>query len=390
MKKIVLLFIAVLIVPVFTGCSQIKGIFKSNSLKGLIVYAGIEGDGKGTFIYAVSPDGKWKKRLTTGERSDNYPAVSPDGKSVVFSSADSKYKNRLYLMNADGSKIREIASTEYDAELASWSPDGQRIAFLERGSENGNSIYIINSNGTGLKKIASGCRHHDDYQYPPEWSVDGKYILYNKINTDDKDGNMPECLYLLNTDGSGEKLLAGNDNTRIDGCFSPDGKKVAYYMERKEIDYNRFDNSGIFVMNSDGNGETYLESGYKPVWSPDGTYIAFTAANLNLSNCILLIYPDGTSPKSVQEEADADSEEYEDEEGYEEGGEEDDEAPYLQITFDGAYGVKDPVWSPDSKKIAFVTETSEVADGALWVADVSGNSQAAIAKMCWQVPPSWR
>ncbi|MBN2753951.1 MAG: PD40 domain-containing protein [Candidatus Goldbacteria bacterium] len=389
MKKILLIVSVFVLAAVFTGCAQIKGIFTTDSLKGLIVYAGVEGDGNGTFIYAISPDGKWKKRLTTGVRSDNYPAVSPDGKSVVFSSADEKYKNRLYIMDSDGGKIREIASTEHDAELASWSPDGKRIAFLDRDSDHVTSIYVINSNGTGLKKIVSDCAHHDDYQYVPEWSADGKYILYNKINTDDKDGNMPECLYLVNTDGSGEKLLAGNDNTRIDGCFSPDEKKVAYYMERKEMDYNRFDNTGIFIMNFDGTGETYLASGYRPVWSPDGTYIAFTAGNLNLTNCILLMYPDGTSPKGSQAEDNADSEEYEDEEGNDDEGE--DESSYLRITFDDVNGVKDPVWSPDSKKIAYVTETTEIAEGALWVADVSGNSQMAIAKnVLGRSRPSWR
>lgn len=378
MKKL-LLFIIVLMLPVFTGCAQIKEMFFSETLKGLIVYAGIEGDGNGTFIYAISPDGSVKKRLTTGVRSDNYPAVSPDGKSVVFSSADNNYKNRLYIMNADGSKIREIASTENDAELASWSPDGRRIAFLDRGSENITSIYVIGSNGKGLKKLVSGCAHHDDYQYVPEWSADGKYILYNKINTDNKDNN-PECLYLLNTDGSGEKLLAGNDNTRIDGCFSPDGKKVAYYMERKEMDYNRFDNTGIFVMNSDGTGETYLASGYRPVWSPDGAYIAYTAADLTYSDAIFIMYPDGTGPGRTETEQNMNDEE----------AKEGDPIP-LQITFDGAYGVKNPVWSPDGKKIAFVTETSEVAEGALWVADVSGNSPAAIAKnVLGRTRPSWR
>ncbi len=381
MKEMLLTLLTALSVFVFTGCTQIKELINSNTnnLKGFIVYAGVEGDGNGTFIYAVSPDGSVKKRLTTGVRSDNYPAVSPDGKSVVFSSADNKYKNRLYIMNADGSKIREIAATENDAELASWSPDGQRIAFLDRSSDHVTSIYVINKNGKGLKRLVSGCAHHDSYQYVPEWSADGKYILYNKINTDNKD-NYPECLYLLNTDGSGEKLLAGNNNTRIDGCFSPDGSKVAYYFERKEMDYNRFDNTGIFMMNSDGTKETYLGPGYRPVWSPDGAYIAYTAADLNYSNAIFIMYPDGTGPGRTETGQNM----------YEEEAEEGDPIP-LQITFDGAYGVKDPVWSPDSKKIAFVTETSEVAEGALWVADVSGNSQTAIAKnVLGRTRPSWR
>lgn len=372
MKKIVMSFAVAVTTLFFTVFPQ--------GLTGFIVYAGVEGDGNGTFIYAISPDGSIKKRLTTGTRSDNYPAVSPDGSTVVFSSAGVDYKNRLYLMESDGSEIREIAATENDAELASWSPDGKRIAFLDRDSSHVTSIYVIDSDGKNLKRIVSHCAHHDDYQYPPEWSADGKYILYNKIVTDDKDDNFPECMYLVNTDGSGEMPFGGGEQTRIDGNFSPDGSRVVYYMEKREMNYNRIDNVGTFIIDSDGTNETYLVPGYKPVWSPDGAYIAYTAADLNYSNAIFIMYPDGTGPGRTETRENM----YYDE--MEEG-----EAIPLQITFDGTGGVKDPVWSPDSKKITFVTNTSEVAESALWVVDVSGNSRTALAtNVLGRTRPSWR
>ncbi len=374
MKRIYLLMSLVVVLASTAGCQK--------DLKGFIVYAGSAGDGKGTFIFAVTPDGSLRARLTTGERSDAYPAVSPDGKTIVFSSAGQDYKNRLYAVDWNGKNLRLLAETEHNAELASWSPDGTKIAFLDRDSDSDHttSIYVVQSDAADLKKIISGCTHHSDYQYPPEWSPDGKYILYNKRDERNKADDMPECMYLVRTDGSGEKPFAGHEQTRHDGCFSYDAKYIAYYMEKKEANYNRVDNAGIFKINAEGTHEVYLASGYHPVWSPDNKYIAFTSNDEKFSNCLFIMYPDGTGPGR--------SEPY-----YDKYGElTDDVDPIpLQVSFDNSPGVKDPVWSPDGKKLAFVTDTGELKDNTLWVVDISGNSPVAVAKdVLGRSKPSWR
>jgi TolB protein len=366
---------AVLLSAIFSGCSK--------GLKGMIVYAGVAGPDQGVCIYAVSPDGKTKKQLTpSGDYFRLYPAVSPDGKHVVFSSSDN-YKLNLYIMDSEGKNMKKIAETANEAVLPSWSPDGKQIAFLDRHSDHTTAIYLVNPDGTNLHEIVSGCRHHDDYQYAPLWSRDGKTILYDKINPESEAGHCR--MYVINTDGSGEAALAGAEQARYDGDWSPDGKKIVYYSEKTEVDYNRSDNSGIFVMNPDGTDEKFLTAGYRPVWSPDGAYIAFTAAVLDMGNCVLVMFPDGTGP-GVEDDGE-DGEYYS---GEDEGEVEAKGVP-LPVSFDGSPGVKDPVWSPDGKKIAFVTDTAESNDNTLWVADVEGNSPVALAKnVVGRSRPSWR
>jgi Tol biopolymer transport system component len=349
----------------------------SSDVRGMIVYAGIAGDGNGTFIFAVSPDGKTRRQLTTGVRTDSYPAVSPDGKTVVFSSAGDDCKYRLYAVEGSGRHLRKIAETEHDAILASWSPDGKRIAFLDRESDHTTCIYLVHPDGTGLTRIVSGAEHDDDYQYPPVWSADGKRIMYDRKDMQSENDTMPACLYVVNTDGSGEVPFGNHDQTQHDGAWSPDSKKVIYESQKREFDYNRNDNVGIFAMNSDGTGETFLAPGSRPIWSPDGSLIAYTTSGTGPCQ-IFIMYPDGTGPGRT-DVSDMDDEEAEG------------DAIPLRVSFDDSPGVKDPVWSPDGKKIAFVTDTGDLAANTLYVADVEGNPPLALAHNVWgRSRPDWR
>ncbi len=373
MKKILFftwLFSFLILTALFTGCS--------NSVKGMIVYAGIAGDGRGSFIYAVSPDGSAKKQLTKGARADCYPAVSPDGKTIVFSALGDDYKYRIYAMDGSGKNLRKVAETKNDAILPSWSTDGSRIAFLDRTSDHTTCLYIVNPDGTKLVKIVDGAGHNDDYQYPPEWSRDGKMIIYSRKNMDKGLDVLPECIYMVNTDGSGEVPFGDQKQTRYDGNWSPDNKKVVYYSQKTEFNYNRQDNSGIFVMNSDGSAETYLAAGYRPVWSPDGSLIAYTSMSEGYDR-VFLMYPDGTGPGK--------SEVFTNMEGEESGG---DPIP-LPVSIDNSPGVKDPVWSPDGKRIAFVTDTGDQAKNQLIVADISGNTPVVLSNnVLGRSRPDWK
>lgn len=359
----------VVLTSMCTGCS--------NGVRGMIVYAGIAGDGNGTFIFAVSPDGKEKKQLTTGVRTDSYPAVSPDGKTVVFSSAGNDYKYRLYGVDGSGKHLRKIAETEHDAILASWSPDGKRIEFLDRESDHTTCIYLVHPDGTGLIQIVSGAKHDDDYQYQPVWSADGKRIMHDKKDMGSENDTMPACLYIVNTDGSGEMPFGNHNQTQHDGAWSPDNKKVIYHSQKREFDYNRNDNVGIFVMNSDGTGGTFLAPGSRPIWSPDGSLIAYTTSDTGYCQ-IFIMYPDGTGPGTTDVSA------MDDEEA------EGDAIP-LQVSFDDSPGVKDPVWSPDGKKIAFVTDTGDLAANMLYVADVEGNTPLILSdNVLGRSRPDWK
>jgi dipeptidyl aminopeptidase/acylaminoacyl peptidase len=89
------------------------------------------------------------------------PAISPDGRTVVFiNSYINVTKDNVYLsggvelnsIDIDGTNKKLIAkiNTTYDGLYPSWSPDGKKIAYIESGY-----IYIINMDGTGKKKLSN-------------------------------------------------------------------------------------------------------------------------------------------------------------------------------------------------------------------------------------------
>ena len=98
------------------------------------------------------------KKLTHNAQNNAFPSPSPDGRSLVFRSGRSGYKN-LYIMDAvegEEAGIRQLTSGPWTDTMPTWSPDGDWIAFSSNrelpGSSNF-SLYLIHPNGTGLKSV---------------------------------------------------------------------------------------------------------------------------------------------------------------------------------------------------------------------------------------------
>jgi TolB protein len=85
-------------------------------------------------------------------------------------------------------------------------------------------------------------------------------------------------IYLMDGDGSNPRRLT--QNPYLDGfpALSPDGKKIAFESNRLRAEGEPFNTSDLFVMNSDGTGQTPLIRGSSATWSPDSKKIAFHAS----------------------------------------------------------------------------------------------------------------
>ena len=121
------------------------------------------------------------KKLTTNSQNNAFPSPSPDGKSLVFRSGRSGYKN-LYIMDAvDGEEagLRQLTSGPWTDTMCNWSPDGEWIAFSSDRDNPGSgsfSIFFIHPNGTGLKKVVqSGSGGRANH---PSFSPDSKRIVF--------------------------------------------------------------------------------------------------------------------------------------------------------------------------------------------------------------------
>jgi Tol biopolymer transport system component len=194
----------------------------------------------------------------------------------------------LYVMNADGSDQTRVAS----GQDASWSPDGSRIAFEGPGG----AIWSVAPDGSGLTQLTSG----PGFDGFPAYSPDGTKISYYRGEGGDR------AIYVMNAGGSDQTRVADfQADTMGRPVWSPDGSMLAFDIYFMDQTWD------IYAVNSDGSGLALLAGDPNrdendPVWAPDGTTIAFQASSVvarDIDNTgtfeLYLMSPDGTNQRPL-------------------------------------------------------------------------------------------
>lgn len=155
------------------------------------------------------------------------------------------------------------------------------------------NIWTIKSDGSGWTAITqlSGAAYGADSLFP-QWSRDGSKIVYSSgralDGTDNAAAGGAINIWVTNADGSGATPLT--QLTVYAPCWapvwSPDGTKIAYFswraLDGSDTNTGTSNPRNIWVMNADGSNDipvTKLTVGpsdsYFPRWSPDSTRLAF-------------------------------------------------------------------------------------------------------------------
>jgi Tol biopolymer transport system component len=145
---------------------------------GKIAFVSYVGTGNSE-IFTVNADGTELERLTNNTAKDHYPAWSPGRNTpitgdnlIAFSSErPDGGDGDIYTINPLGIKVGPLTLyptvrlTNDPAQdiFPAWSPDGNKIAFS---SNRGGSyeIYTMNANGTEVKRILDDPGHLPDWQ----------------------------------------------------------------------------------------------------------------------------------------------------------------------------------------------------------------------------------
>jgi Tol biopolymer transport system component/DNA-binding winged helix-turn-helix (wHTH) protein len=167
-------------------------------------------------------------QLTTLSGIESYPDYSPDGRSLVFTSADPITENSdVYVKELAGGDPRRVTSDPgYDFHPV-WSPDGRSIALLRREGygDSTRQLIVIPSTGGDERMVATVTGGLD-------WAPDGEHLV-----ACDQVGSVRESfLFLVPIQGGERRQLTfpveGEFIIDAEPVFSPDGRSIAFLRKK--------------------------------------------------------------------------------------------------------------------------------------------------------------
>ena len=217
-----------------------------------------------------------------------------------------------------------------------------RIAMGVRALDGSFNIYAMQPNGAGLTALTSGAGRH----LCPDYSADGKQIAY----CSDVSGAWE--IWTMKQNGTKQTQLTHFGGFAIFPDLSPDGSKVAFsgFLGEPQNDqiYVVDATTGLspLQLTSCPDSQPDCFSDY-PVWSPDGTRIAFTHGDgfdtddNPVNEQVWVMHADGSNAHPLTSGAD----------------------PKDQV----------PDWSPDGSRIAF--SSGPFGSEGIWTMNADGSNQ---------------
>jgi regulation of enolase protein 1 (concanavalin A-like superfamily) len=274
--------------------------------------------------------------------------------------------SNLELMDIESGIRKIIYQSPYSIQAPNWTPDGKTLIYNSKGllyrfdlasnkstelntdfANNNNNDHVLSFNGKMI-----GISHHsvDDnhnsivYTLPVEggkpvrvtpqgpsylhgWSPDGKYLIYTGGR------NNSYNIYKISVDGGEETQLTSAKGLDDGSEYTPDGRYIYFNS-------NRTGKMQIWRMQSEGSNQEQVTNDEYNNWfphiSPDGKWIVILTFPKDIDSgdhpfykhvYIRLMPASGGHPKVIA---------------------------YL---YGGQGTINVPSWSPDSKKIAFISNT---------------------------------
>lgn len=204
-----------------------------------------------------------------------YPAISPDGQTIIFS-----YKGDLYRVASAGGLAIPITLHEAHDFMPVWSKDGKSIAFAS--DRYGNfDVFVMPAIGGEAKRLT----FHSANDFPTDFSPDGKKIIFQSSrmqNAENMQFPRTEQLYSVSVEGGQAQMIL--DLNAEHARYSPDGSMIVYqdwkgYEDKWRKHHTSSVTRDIWVYDTQKQSyqkiSTFEGEDRNPIFSPNGQEIFF-------------------------------------------------------------------------------------------------------------------
>jgi Tol biopolymer transport system component len=168
-----------------------------------------------------------------GARLHLAPALSPDGRHLMFISERDRLSLDLFMADAaTGRVIRKVVSTaadphfdslQYIASAGAWDPSGRRFAMAALSK--GKPVLVILDTANDTPRLELPLDGLDE-AFNPSWSPDGERIVFSALK-----GGLSN-LFIYSLAGHTIRQLTVDAFADLHPAWSPDGRSIAFATDR--------------------------------------------------------------------------------------------------------------------------------------------------------------
>jgi Tol biopolymer transport system component len=199
------------------------------------------------------------------------PRISPDGKKLALIVRDRKLRD-VWVYDWDRDTFSRVTFSGYNSSPV-WTPDGRHIVYSSAQDSSQANLYWVNSDGTGAPQRLT---QDKSQQLAYSVSKDGKFLAFEQLDYVSKTGRDIWTLSLEGSDKPGWKppqpqVFLNSPFFEASPAFSQDGRWLAYSSDDTGT-------TEIYVRPFPGSGGKYQVSnggGVNPIWSKDGKQLFY-------------------------------------------------------------------------------------------------------------------
>ncbi len=239
-------------------------------------------------IWVMDWDGNNQTQVTNLKTLTKFPAISPDGSRLAFTSWVGGFPK---IMMLDTITKREVPFYNQQASLnanVTFTPDGKGIYYASTAAGGPAQIYYANVNGQGFRRIS----HRDAIETEPKINPQNSNLMLFVS------GPGGQQIYQMTTEGVGVEKVTSGEGEASNPSWHPDGKHFLFSWTRGYAagDWNVFlmdagTRQYVQLTHSEGRNEN-------PVWAPDGKHLVFMS-NRSGTTQIYSMLADGSDVKPL-------------------------------------------------------------------------------------------